>query len=273
MKPSRFLCFSGGPPGRDTGEPPRLTMRQIRSLAYCASQSRPTNWNCSIVPRLVIHHAGQDSRVLELSSDRPVSIGRAKSSTLVLNDPSVSRVHAIVRATGDNKWEINDRASANGVKINGVAVKEAILKANDEVVLGAYHLRFEDSSARKVMTYGTTELPERVAQALNQPARYTGLSLAVESVAGASAHDMTVSPDAYAGAGAPAGQRPADHENRLLALLNRVNRTLSEMTSLDAVIERSLDLVLEIDGTERAYAMLLDEVTLARGDLQKRGYS
>jgi len=134
-------------------------------------------------------------------------------------------------------------------------------------------LRFEDSSARKVMTYGTTELPERVAQALNQPARYTGLSLAVESVAGASAHDMTVSPDAYAGAGAPAGQRPADHENRLLALLNRVNRTLSEMTSLDAVIERSLDLVLEIDGTERAYAMLLDEVTLARGDLQKRGYS
>jgi hypothetical protein len=226
------------------------------------------------VPRLVIHHAGQDSRVLELSGDRPVSIGRAKSSSLVLNDPSVSRLHAIVRAAGDGRWEIVDRDSSNGVKINGTAVKEAVLKANDDIILGEYHLRFEDSSARKMMTYGTTDIPHRVAQALNQSSRYTGSSLAVESVAGAAAHDMTVSSDAYvASAGSAPGARPADHENRLLALLNRVNRTLAEMNSLQNVTQRSLDLVLEIDGTERAYAMLLDEATVARGDWRKRGYT
>jgi len=268
------------------------------------------------MPRLVIHHAGQDSRVLELSGDRPVSIGRAKSSTLVLNDPSVSRLHAIVRAAGDGHWEIIDRDSSNGVSINGVVIKESILKANDEIRLGEYHLRFEDSSARKMLTYGTTDIPSRVADALNQsvhgaspapaqnpahapahvpgnahapvpapahanaqgrgrPHAYTGSSLAVESVAGAAAHDLTVSFEAYsASAGSAPGARPADHENRLLALLNRVNRTLAEMTSLESLTQRSLDLVLEIDGTERAYCMLLDDVTVARsGDWRKRGYS
>jgi pSer/pThr/pTyr-binding forkhead associated (FHA) protein len=254
------------------------------------------------MPRLVIHHAGQDSRVLELSGDRPVSIGRAKSSTLVLNDPSVSRLHAIVRAAGEGRWEIIDRDSSNGVSINGVVIKEAILRANDEIRLGEYHLRFEDSSARKMLTYGTTDIPSRVADALNQsvygaspapsqnhapaPAHanaqgrrrahaYTGSSLAVESVAGAAAHDLTVSSQAYSASAASApGARPADHENRLLALLNRVNRTLAEMTSLESVIQRSLDLVLEIDGTERAYCMLLDDATVARsGDWRKRGYS
>lgn len=233
------------------------------------------------MPRLVIHHAGQDSRVLELSGDRPVSIGRAKSSSLVLNDPSVSRLHAIVRSAGDGRWEIIDRESSNGVKVNGLAVKECVLKAHDEIRLGEYHLRFEDSSARKMMTYGTTDIPNRVAQAINESARYTGSSLAVESVAGIAAHDNTISPYSASarGPGIPAGVasasalRPPDHENRLLALLNRVNRTLAEMSTLDGVTQRSLDLVLEIDGTERAYAMLLDEATVARGDLRKRGYS
>jgi FHA domain/GAF domain len=242
------------------------------------------------VPRLVVHHAGQDSRVLELSGDRPVSIGRAKSSSLVLNDPSVSRLHAIVRAAGDGRWEIVDRDSSNGVAVNGIAVKEIVLKANDEIRLGEYHLRFEDSSARKMMTYGTTDIPRRVADAINESAHagsgsgprghaYTGSSLAVESVAGAAAHDLTISPDAYSasagstpGAAAP-GVRPADHENRLLALLNRVNRTLAEMNSQESVAQRALDLVLEIDGTERAYAMLLDDATVSRGDWRKRGYA
>lgn len=267
-------------------------MRQTTSSSYCAPPSAPARWNCSnhkgpsSVPRLVIHHAGQDSRVLELSGDRPVSLGRAKSSTLVLNDPSVSRLHAIVRSAGDGCWEIIDRDSSNGVKINGLAIKEAVLKANDEILLGEYHLRFEDSAARKMLTYGTTDIPHRVAQALNDSARYTGgSSLAVESVAGLSAHDNTISPysgssssPAYgagaSGGGSASAMRPPDHENRLLALLNRVNRTLTEMTTLDGVTQRSLDLVLEIDGTERAYCMLLDDTTLARaGDWRKRGYS
>src|SRR5690348_5998323 len=118
------------------------------------------------MPRLLIQHAGQESRVFELTGDRPISIGRAKSSSLMLDDPSISRVHAIVRAYPDGSWQIIDRDSANGVLVRGTKVKEAVLRAGDKIVLGDFSLRFEDSAERKVITYGTAQLAPSFARAL-----------------------------------------------------------------------------------------------------------
>lgn len=112
------------------------------------------------MPRFLIHHAGEGSRVFELASGHPLSIGRAKSSSLVLDNSSVSRLHAVVRSTPDGGWEIVDHDSSNGVKVNGTSVKEAVLRPNDEVVIGEYRMRFfEDGAARNVVTYGTAQLP------------------------------------------------------------------------------------------------------------------
>jgi pSer/pThr/pTyr-binding forkhead associated (FHA) protein len=112
------------------------------------------------MPRFLVHHPAEDSRVFELFGDRPISIGRAKSSNLILDNASISRLHAVVRSTPDGQWQIIDRASSNGVKVNGVAVKEATLRPNDELIIGEYRLRFfEDSAARNMVTYGTTQLP------------------------------------------------------------------------------------------------------------------
>ncbi len=78
------------------------------------------------MPRFMVHHPREGSRVFELLGDRPVSIGRAKSCGLMLDSESISRSHAVVRATPDARWEIIDRSSANGVKINGTPVKEGL---------------------------------------------------------------------------------------------------------------------------------------------------
>src|SRR5271163_528824 len=111
------------------------------------------------MPRFVITHAVDGSRVFELQGVRPLTIGRAKSSNLVLDHESVSRLHAVVRPTDNGKWQIIDRGAANSVKVNGAAVKEADLRPNDEVAIGEYRMRFEDSAARGVMSYGTPQLP------------------------------------------------------------------------------------------------------------------
>jgi ABC transport system ATP-binding/permease protein len=100
------------------------------------------------MPRFVIERTGEGSRVFELLGDRPVAIGRAKSSSLLLDDASVSRQHALVRATPDGRWQIIDRDSVNGLRINGAAVKEAVLRPDDQIIIGEYRLRFEDSAAR-----------------------------------------------------------------------------------------------------------------------------
>lgn len=218
------------------------------------------------MPRLVIHLPGQSSRVFELIGDRPISIGRAKSSTLILDDQSVSRLHAVVRAAPEGGWQIIDRDSSNGVLINGVATKEATLRPDDEVTLGEYKLRYEDSADRKVVSYGTVKLPSRFEQTLKKRA-YTGSFQHVESLA-----DVPVAESNPAATPAEKS-REQEHENKLLRLLNRINRTLGDLKSVGQITLRVLDLVLEIDGAERAFVMLVDEASLARGDLRNGRYT
>ena len=88
------------------------------------------------MPRLVIERLGESPRVFELLGDRPVSIGRAKSNNILLDDLGVSRNHALVRATADGRWEIIDRDSANGLRVNTVPTKEAILRPDDQIAIG-----------------------------------------------------------------------------------------------------------------------------------------
>jgi predicted component of type VI protein secretion system len=218
------------------------------------------------MPRLLIHLSGQSTRIYELIGDRPISIGRAKSSTLLLDDQSVSRLHAIVRVNPDGTWQIIDRDSSNGVKVNGNAVKEATLRPDDEITLGEYKLRFEDSAARKVVSYGTAKLPSRFEQTLKKRA-YTGSFQVVDSLA-------DVAPSEGERAANPAEQaRVQDHENKLLKVLNRVNRTLAELKSVGEISLRALDLALEIDGAERGFVMLVDEASLARGNVRNGAYT
>ena len=198
------------------------------------------------MPRLLVEHAGESARVFELVAGRPIAVGRAKSSGLMLDDPSVSRLHAVLRSNPDGSWQIVDRESANGVKVNGVRVKEVVLRSDDEIVLGNFRLRFEDSTSRKVVSYGTTELPPRFAQALKESA-YSGSFMTVESLADADSAKVRLS------------EKERKTEGRLLKVVSRLGKALAPLKTREQVTECALDFVLEIDGAERAYAMLLEE--------------
>ncbi|HKW88324.1 MAG TPA: FHA domain-containing protein [Candidatus Acidoferrales bacterium] len=208
------------------------------------------------MPRIVVHSGNEASTVLELSGDRPVTIGRAKSSGLVLDDASVSRVHAVVRATIDGKWQIVDRDSANGVKVNGKAAKEAALRGNDEIIIGIYKLRFEDSATRKVTSYGTAELPKKFAAAIKKSG-YSGSAAAVTSVG---AVDGEAQKEALEG------------EKKLMELLHRVNQGMTEMKTPEELTERVLDFALEIPGAERGFLMQLDEAATNKEEFAKGNY-
>jgi adenylate cyclase len=218
------------------------------------------------MPRFLVNHPAEDSRVFELFGARPISIGRAKSSSLILDNASISRLHAVVRTTPDGQWQIIDRASSNGVKVNGVAVKEATLRPNDELIIGEYRLRFfEDSASRSMVAYGTTQLPPRFAKVLSEPA-YSGTFLAVQPLGSIG------SPESERHASTEDRLRALEHENRLLTLLYRVNRALGEASTQAHVTERVLDLVLEMQGAERGFVMLLDKDSLGRSDFSEGGY-
>ena len=218
------------------------------------------------MPRFLIYHPGEDSRVFELLGDRPISIGRAKSSSLILDNASISRLHAVVRSTPDGQWQIIDRASSNGVKLNGTATKEAILRPNDEVILGEYRLRFfEDSAAREMVTYGTPQLPPRLEKVMSEPA-YSGTFMSAQPLGNITSYEPERA------ATADDRLRALERENKLLTLLYRVNRALGELNTVTDVTQRILDLVLEMEGAERAFVMLLDKGSMGRGDFSRGGY-
>lgn len=218
------------------------------------------------MPRLVINRTGESPRVFELSGDRPVSIGRAKSNNIVLDHGSVSRFHAVLHSAAGGQWQIIDRDSSNGVRVNGTATHEATLQADDQIAVGEYSVQFEDSVKRKITTCGTANFPPKFAKILSEAA-YSGSFMPVEAIA-----ELT-EPALQKRLGAAERLHTLESENKLLALLNRLNQSLVEVSDKDELTRRVLDFVLEIQGAERSYMMLLDEESMGRNDLNIIGYN
>ena len=67
-------------------------------------------------------------------------IGRSVAADLRLDDPSVSRRHALIVSEGEDPIRILDDRSLNGVFVNGELVEWGRLGDGDEVTIGRYHL-------------------------------------------------------------------------------------------------------------------------------------
>jgi hypothetical protein len=67
-------------------------------------------------------------------------IGRCDTAEICLDDPSVSRRHAMLAVESDKQPRVLDDRSLNGVLVNGRKVDFAELFAGDEVAIGRYRL-------------------------------------------------------------------------------------------------------------------------------------
>lgn len=88
---------------------------------------------------------GEDRRLLPLEQ-AVTHIGRGFAATLQLEDPSVSRRHAIIVERRGTIRILDDR-SANGTFVNGRRVVEAELHAGDVIQLGRIVLVFVEVAA------------------------------------------------------------------------------------------------------------------------------
>lgn len=78
----------------------------------------------------------EDGTEIETELDADViSIGRHPESTVVLPSPSVSAHHASIKRRGDSFF-VQDHATTNGTRLNGVDVEEARLEDGDRLSFG-----------------------------------------------------------------------------------------------------------------------------------------
>ena len=137
----------------DKATPPKdltstLNLRQLRSIPqenYSADLFNSLNSEQQEVVRnlpenegilLVLKGPGAGARYL-LDSNQ-TKIGRDTNNDINLDDITVSRSHAMV-SKGDG-YSIKDLGSLNGTYLNAISVKEAVVKAGDEIQVGKYHL-------------------------------------------------------------------------------------------------------------------------------------
>jgi pSer/pThr/pTyr-binding forkhead associated (FHA) protein len=67
-------------------------------------------------------------------------IGRCATAAICLDDPSVSRRHAMIACESDKLPRVLDDRSLNGVLVNGRKVDWAELDPGDELTIGRYRL-------------------------------------------------------------------------------------------------------------------------------------
>lgn len=92
------------------------------------------------------HFVGRDGAVQRFEA-RLIHIGSSPECDLVLDHPTVSRLHARLEFEGDG-YRVTDLRSKNGVKVSGVRVRDGFLQPGDEVVFGEVPLRFGLESRR-----------------------------------------------------------------------------------------------------------------------------
>ncbi len=75
---------------------------------------------------------------------RETSVGRHKNCDIILNYPTVSKVHAVIICTKDG-WYITGIRSGTPVIVNGNSVeKKSLLVSGDRITLGSINLIFEN---------------------------------------------------------------------------------------------------------------------------------
>jgi adenylate cyclase len=215
------------------------------------------------MPRLIIERPGAPPRLYELKEGSTIRIGRAASNDITLPHSSISRSHALLEGNHEG-WVLTDQRSANGVLLNGARVERAALKSGDIIGLGEVKLRFENMTSTSVIAKASPELASHLTQILD---------------------GESVSKLLERGKTSPFSERTEPRldttsrleylkrENRLLTLLYQVSRALGDKTTVDEVTQCVLDLVLQIDGAERGYAMLLTEESLRDAQQASSNYA
>lgn len=84
-----------------------------------------------------------------------IAIGRRPGNDIHLDDPAVSKEHAVIQTVG-NDHIFEDLGSTNGSTVNGRRITKHILQNGDAIDIGAYRIKYANIKANPEMDYDRT---------------------------------------------------------------------------------------------------------------------
>ena len=117
----------------------------LRNIAISRPTAKPEDWLDDV--RESIAEPGKylamfaDGRTLVIELSVGWSrIGRSRSADIRLDDPTVSRRHAVIVRTPEGELRVLDDRSMNGIQVNAEPVDWSPLADGDELQIGRYTL-------------------------------------------------------------------------------------------------------------------------------------
>ncbi len=88
--------------------------------------------------RVVLRGLGGKYHGKSVSLEQPRVVGRARDAHIRVDDPAFAERHARLELRGDRVL-LRDLGSSEGTRVNGMAVRDALLVAGDQIVFDAQH--------------------------------------------------------------------------------------------------------------------------------------
>ena len=116
--------------------------------------------------RLIITHQGTVIKEYDLSKEK-ITVGRKPSNDIVLDDPTVSGLHAAFLHM--QHTYIEDMNSTNGIKLNGKKINKRQLNHGDIVQIGQHELKFIDNAVQDFEKTVVIAAPVQSNPAIRKP--------------------------------------------------------------------------------------------------------
>ena len=150
FEPSEALPKCPNCGGTDFRRASMFEQPTLRNLPVTRPAAKPSGWLEGV--RESITDPGKylamyaDGRTTVIALDSGWSrIGRSRSADIRLDDPTVSRRHAVIVQTPEGDLRVLDDRSMNGIHVNGEPVDWSPLADGDELQIGRYTLSVIES--------------------------------------------------------------------------------------------------------------------------------
>jgi len=198
-----------------------------------------------MAPKLISISGSLKGTIFELGENE-ISLGRDAGNSICLNDPSVSRMHSLIKQARlpddqESQFTITDLESFNGTFVNALPIKDRVLHHGDQIAVGDVVLLFlieeAEASANDASTSDEGDLITRSTIRLRRE------------------DALYLRPDKLL-LQLPASDRVARDLNALL----RISRAIGGIRNGDELHKELFSLIFEVMPAERATIMLADSL-------------
>lgn len=198
------------------------------------------------------HQGHEESRTLHKEE---VRIGRGNENEIVLPDFSVSRRHASVRHDAEG-WAVHDLGSTNGIQVNRVSVRRALLRPGDKIKVGIFELTVD-------------EVPDPVVAAMDRMPTTTSEAMPVSVGTATIVRSLADFSAEYGLDTKASGELRVDkrrdldqaYGSKIFGFMTRLARLLIRSDSIDDVLARVLEIAFEALPVDRGFILLSDDAS------------